>query len=470
MNAIIKELFPNQPKYLHTDRVRPGVHPVLKALSSEEIALTGAAPGQKRTLVSSYKGEIKRLLMTFPSYVSRDGQDSVALRSLIEALPKTTKFIIVHHESRLEPYRTWFLVAGHDEANIDFVPVNNSENFRDWAEDPYVSALVIDDDSQLLVEPYFFSDEGDQYIAGNVASAPTDVSAAQVPLCFQGGNCLIGDDFWFMGWDFVADSIELAKDPHGPFKLCEDDDAYAFVLQKFKELVEGERKLITLGTQSGIYREGTYGAYSDGRWFLDFPNEGIGKFQPIFHIDMFVTLLGRDGDGRFRVLVGCLRLGENLTGARAPYALAAAYDEIADQLRREEFSVIRCPLVHRWFEGEENTLACLERKLGHEDGDTLRNGLDELRALGAKPTDVITSRKWYHMTWNNCLVERIGNGGTIYMPTFGHGENDDLAPIDDYMEDLFKAEGFAVQRLADFSVYAKRSGVVHCITKYLQRG
>ncbi len=80
-------------------------------------------------------------------------------------------------------------------------------------------------------------------------------------------------------------------------------------------------------------------------------------------------------------------------------------------------------------------------------------------------------RTWHHVTWNNCLVEHSAPAGRhVYLPTFGHGANADLAAVDDHMTRLWEGLGFEVHRLADFSAFAARQGVVHCIKKYLRRG
>lgn len=80
-------------------------------------------------------------------------------------------------------------------------------------------------------------------------------------------------------------------------------------------------------------------------------------------------------------------------------------------------------------------------------------------------------RDWYHVTWNNCLVENSAEVGRhVYLPTFGHGVNADLAVIDEWTERFWSARGFTVHLLADFTPFAERQGVVHCIKKYLARG
>ena len=80
-------------------------------------------------------------------------------------------------------------------------------------------------------------------------------------------------------------------------------------------------------------------------------------------------------------------------------------------------------------------------------------------------------RDWHHVTWNNCLVENSAvHGRHVYMPTYGHGDNADLEPADRRMREIWEGLGFTVHLLGDFNTFARRQGVVHCITKYIERG
>jgi hypothetical protein len=58
----------------------------------------------------------------------------------------------------------------------------------------------------------------------------------------------------------------------------------------------------------------------------------------------------------------------------------------------------------------------------------------------------------------------------VYLPAFGHGPNRDLAVIDEQMSRLWTELCFEVHPLADFTSFARRQGVVHCIKKCLRHG
>lgn len=112
------------------------------------------------------------------------------------------------------------------------------------------------------------------------------------------------------------------------------------------------------------------------------------------------------------------------------------------------------------------------RELSREpDGAALVPAVAQLSIAGAVDATMVTVRNWHHITWNNCLVENSKAAGRhVYLPTFGHGENVDLASVDAAMEALWKDLGFTPHLLGDFNGFARRLGVVHCIKKYVTRG
>jgi hypothetical protein len=159
-----------------------------------------------------------------------------------------------------------------------------------------------------------------------------------------------------------------------------------------------------------------------------------------------------------------------MLGTQSPYALDAVYDRFAADLQAQGFEVTRTPLVHRPTLGETFTLGELKDIARQNGSPALTDAVRELTSGGAPDTATVTVRSWHHITWNNCLVERTGRGGDVYLPTFGHGDAADLQSIDGHMRKLWEGLGFHAHMLGDFNEFARRQGVVHCIKKYLQRG
>lgn len=428
-------------------------------------------PGlQSPSLVSSCDGSIDTVLFAFPRYGVEDPDLAAAYRSVIAALRVGTRFLVVHHEGASEPIADWFAGTGHGADHVTYVPMPDYVSFTDWAEDGYVALKDAADGTAYLMEPWEFLRAGDALIADAVAGYAA-VEAAQAPLIFQGGNCLVGPGLWLLGKDYFADSLELLDDPRAPVEIPAGVTPNRFVRQMFSDYVDAQRELHVVGTRKAIPLRDYYGTREGEDYFLDIASDGSGTFQPIFHIDMFVTLLGKNAAGECDVLVGSPRLADEQLGTRSPFALDDVYDRIARNLGTAGLRVHRNPLVHRSTSGRTLTVAQLQQIASEPGNEALQIAVDELVSAGAADATAVTVRAWHHITWNNCLVENSQTQGKhVYLPTFGHGANSDLRPLDEHMKGIFESFGYAVHLLADFNKLARRQGVVHCIKKYVDRG
>jgi hypothetical protein len=465
--SLYRRLVPDAPLHRRTDRDPLG-DAALERFESMRTAIPLTAGLQSPRLNSSWEGRIDRILFVFPAFGMADEETSTGYRAVVSALRPGTEFVVVHPAAARDTVEQWFRAAGHGEA-VTFVPLPDYVSFTDWAEDAYVALTDASDGSTYLMEPWEFQRAGDALIADAVEEY-TDIQAAQAPLIFQGGNVLVGDDFWFLGTDYFADSVALLQGGRPPVAFPADADLDAAVRQLFRDYVDAGRELTLIGTRRPLAVPEFRGRREDGRFFLDLPSGGAGAFQPIFHIDMFLTLVGRR-DGRFVVLVGDPSLGEELTGRPSPYDLRDAYDQIATALTAAGFDVRRNPLVHRATPAQQLPLADL-RALADQQGEAaLAQAVRELVAAGAADSTPVTVRDWHHVTWNNCLVESSDSAGRhVYVPTYGHGDDADLAVVDRHMTRMWEDLGFEEHPLGDFRSFARRLGVVHCIKKYLRRG
>jgi hypothetical protein len=465
--SLYRRLVPDAPLHRRTDR-----DPVSDASRARYESLRAATPPTPGLtdprLHSTWQGRIEQILFAFPAWAVEDPESAAAYRSVIGALRPGTEFVVVHSASVRDTVEGWFRSAGHTDT-VTYVPLPDYVSFTDWAEDAYVALADAIDDTRYLMEPWEFQRAGDALIADAVEEF-TGIRASQAPLIFQGGNCLIGDDFWFLGTDYFADSIGLLRRGRAPVQLPEGADVGAAVRRLFHDYVEAGRRLVLVGTRKPIAVPDFRGRREGDEYFLDLPSGGTGAFQPIFHIDMFVTLVGREDD-RFVVLVGDPAQADELLGTTSPYDLREIYDQLAAALAAAGLDVRRNPLVHRSTAAQQQSLADLRAIADREQDPGLTQAVRELAAAGAQDDTGVTVREWHHVTWNNCLVENsTAEGRHVYLPTFGHGADSDLEVIDRHMTDLWKGLGFEVHLLADFNSFARRQGVVHCIKKYLRRG
>jgi hypothetical protein len=470
--AIYSRLVPNAPLHRRTDRDRrPAPELVSRARAAAVLRGRARTPGlQKPSLVSSFRDRIDTVLLAFPNYGVSQPALTAGYESVVRALRVGTRFIVVHHKSGARRIRKWFDAARHPASNVTYVPLPDYVSFTDWAEDAYVALTDGTDAGVYLMEPWEFPRAGDALIAEAVQEFADRVVAAQAPLIFQGGNCLVGDDFWLLGKDYFADSLSLISGDRAPVEKPDRDRPEAFLRKLFSDYVDASRKLLVIGTGKEIPLRQYYGTREGKRFFLDLASGGAGLFQPIFHIDMFVTLVGRNPQGEFDVLLGSPRMADEMLGTASPFSLDDVYDVIEKDLARHGFKVRRNPLVHRPTLAQTMTLGRLREMASGAGDEALREALKELEALDANDSTRVSVRDWHHVTWNNCLVENSDSVGRhVYLPTYGHGPNADLRKIDAHMTKLWREAGFTVHPLADFNEFARRQGAVHCIKKYIRR-
>ena len=471
-SSLYRQLVPDAPPHRRTDRDHYATPEAeRRARLASRLARPLAGPGlQKPALVSSWQGSIRELLLALPTYGVASPELAAGYQSVIRALRPGTRFVVVHHESRRWDVEEWFDAAGHPDANITYVAVPDYVTFTDWAEDPYVAVFDVADDTAYLMEPWEFPRAGDALLSESVQEHVA-LRSGQAPLIFQGGNCLIGDEFWLLGKDYFADSVALVEGRDAPVTVPDDTSAPDFVSRLFGDYVDGGRELVVVGTERPIPLREFYGSREKDEFYVEIAGDGASTYQPMFHIDMFITLAGRNDAGGFDALVGSPAMGDEMLGTRSPFSAADTYDAIADRLAAAGMTVRRNPLVHRPEVGPAFTVAELRFLGGQPGNEALLDAVNDLLALGAKETSIARVRTWHHITWNNCLVENsAAEGRHVYLPTFGHLPNEDLEPIDEAMKALWEELGFTVHLLADFNPFARRQGVVHCIKKYLRRG
>ena len=469
--SLFDTLVPDAPPHRRTDTDLPGGTDLeFRRDSGRLLTQRDLIPGlQVPKLVSSYDGAIDQILLSIPLWAVEERAMADGYRSVIAALRPGTRFVVVHSEGTAEAVLRWFTDVGHSADRVELVSLPSYVSFTVWAEDGYVALVDQADDSTYLMEPWEFPRAGDALIADAVSDS-LPLRTQQAPLIFQGGNCLVGDTFWLLGRDYFADTLTMLTGQRPPVNQPDSMSLPDFATQLYSDYVDRARRLILVGTTREIPLRGLHGLKQGDQYFLDIATDGAGTYQPIFHIDMFITLLGTDADGTFEVMVGDPSLADDILGTQSPWALTEVYDAIAHDLADEGFTVHRNPLVHWPTLTQTLSLAELTRIAGLPNNQELVLAVRELRLAGAADDTLVTVRTWHHITWNNCLVENgPATGRQVYMPTFGYADKLSLAAIDDRMEEIWGERGFEVNRLADFNAFAERQGVVHCIKKYLKR-
>ncbi len=392
----------------------------------------------KPRIVSSAHGALRHLLLCYPSYAGGDDVYREVFLDLFRQLPSSVELTVLAHTSVVGDLQQ-SVEAVRQVAATTIVEAPEYLNYTVWAEDPYV---VIDDVASepprsFLVEPFTFPRAGDSIVAELVAEA-SELQSIQSPLFFQGGNILIADDRVLIGVDYLYETLETLARYHPVLGMPEDRaQAQEFVVELFRKTFDPERDFFFVGTRLRVSDVESRPVTIEGERWTEVLYAGTGYHQPIFHIDMFVSLTGRSSSGRYRLLVGSPAEADRVLGRQPlPHAMSEVFDDVARGLEAQGFEVMRNPLPLTYVDDPE-----------------------------------ARQRFWYFATSNNCLVQiDDAEGNHVWLPTYGHGAWSELAATDDANRRVWEELGFTVHQLADFNVFAQNLGSVHCIKKYLARG
>lgn len=390
-------------------------------------------------LISSAHGEITQILLTIPAYAVHSAAGlpnplSSTYRDLLAKLPHGIRTIVVTHEAVAAEVESWLAEAGLLERAL-VIAAPDHLNFSVWAEDGYVVVEDTRSARRYLLEPYEFPRFGDSLIADLVRNH-SELLGNQAPLYFQGGNVLVGDRFFLIGADYPANT--LRRYLNRVIVPAPGETPAATVHRLYRDYLDTGRELVYVGTTIPVPSEQRRPITIDGEQWTEliYFGNAAGTVQPVFHIDMFISLAGRDNDGAYQVLVGSPRLAADVLQVPLwPHSMQDAFDNIAQGLQRQGFKVIRNPLPLTYMDDPESQV-----------------------------------RTWYFATANNALVQISGKADRrVWLPTYGHGDWTALQETDRANRDIWTDLGFSVTLLGDFHPFAENLGAVHCIKKYLDR-
>jgi hypothetical protein len=350
-------------------------------------------------------------------------------RALLQTLPAGCRVVLFTHASALSAARAW-LREFDLTARSEVVGAPDRMRFTVWAEDAYCVCRDQADSEIYFVEPASFTRAEDALIADRIAPE-TDLETTQVQLYFQGGNVLIGDEFWFIGADYPLHSLDLGFIVPQP-----GESVAAAVARGYGSALDHTRRLVVIGSRLPVPAQLRRPVTLDGEaWqeVLYFGNFN-GTVQPIFHIDMFISLAGAQDRRPYTVLVGDPQLAADTLDEPLPEgAMQSVFDDIALGLRELGFNVVRTPLP-----------------MAYDDDDVDR------------------TRYWYFATGNNVLTQ--DSPKRVWIPSYGHGPWAKLAATDALHKRIWTDLGYEVVMLPDFHPFAANLGAAHCIKKYLGRG
>jgi hypothetical protein len=389
----------------------------LTSKSGDRKVLSGMIDGL--SFDSSAHGRIAQLLLTIPSWVLRyqhqvEIRDAAAVyRSILGAMEVDVRFLVVTHEEGVPLLQNWLEEFGIRQ-RTDVIAVTNRTKMSVWAEDAFT--VCTDRSGQRWVLNPLDEYRPDWMSVAKLVAERYSWNLLEIGIYLQGGNVLVGDDFWLLGGDVLQEASvrEIGDKTRTLIPIASRVPVPGF---------EGSFEDLEIERDQSVRRECRYRGNSES------------TVQPVFHIDTFITLAGRGADGRYRVLVGDPALAAESLGTELPeHSMREAFDDIAAQLDELGFDVIRNPLP-----------------------------------LVFQDNLITKTRLWYYASSNNALVEILGDRKTVWLPTYGHGEWNELKTTDRINQDLWEEMGFDVRTLGNFHPCAVNLGALRCIAKCIVR-
>jgi hypothetical protein len=384
----------------------------------------------KTRILPDARGKIQDILLTLPPYYDQknpdvpvDPNDARHFQGLLKQLSKHKRhYTILCHASQVKTVRRWFKTARITEYHIAI----SVFNYSIWAQDAYL-ALTDDKKNTWLSESICFIRDHDMSVADDV-SMQTELKRMQSYLYFQGGNVLQIGDFVVIGMDYILEN-------QGRVFL----ETQVKVLKAFEVLLG--YPVIALGRKQLIPHK--------DRQYL-----GGGLFQPVFHIDMYVTPTNKRGKkNREIVFVGSPRLAREILKEKTQeHDLDIYFDEAAEQLGHF-FDVQRLPLLPCQYMSKEMTMA-----------------------------------RHYYLSYNNAIVESYEEKGKkydhVYLPAFEksvrsfcnepyvtqyYGTEKRYRKLDTAARNIWESLGYTVFGMEGLEDLAMSWGSVHCIVKAVKR-
>jgi hypothetical protein len=390
------------------------------------------ASGASRTLVSNCRGAITHIL-----FVLSRGQlttEGWLADTLLRIPPRWCRISVVVPQRATEWVSRLVRQAGVAD-RTEIIAAPDGADLTSWVQDTFA---VREDGRGRCVLVATAHRPSNLDIARCAARAKDVSGLCETAIGVDGGNMLAGEDALLIGADLKQRWLETVRRKNLAWPGESAEEACRRICVQD---LESRRRIVVVRARSPVRkrrpRRFEHPCLDRGwREDVDQSVSHDGSLQPIFHIDMFVTLAGRSEGGRERVLVGDPNLAAKMTGMDLPRDFTAdAFDEIAEALRSEGFDVLRNPLPLVFADRFEHRM-----------------------------------REWFFASYNNCLVQQsVSRGSLVWLPEFGCEEQPWLRTTDAANRRIWRDIGYEVRPAGHFLPLARRLGSLNCVAKVLCR-
>lgn len=393
----------------------------------------------KRKILSSAYGEIKDTLLVYSGQWTKHSQKEYqAITRYLDPKGKLFQFVYEEPQKGIRqqnlpqappnyelvrlrqqvnsPYALPEMLANWSE-EIESIATKGYMGYRRWTQDPFV--VLQDCEKPVLLQSSFHQRVCDFFLPLELARNPeTDCLVKPTLLYLEGGNILAGKTCAFIGKDLIRQN------------MMQRQEEEAKVISDFR-IELGVEDVVVLGF--GNKRE-KIPIHPMAREI----NGNSKSYQPLFHLDLFMTIGGMEEE-REIVFLASPQLTREVLGAQAdemelPTEFEDHFESIRSSFDPERFRMVELPIFYH-----QQTL----------------------------------------YSWNNCLVEIYEGNKVVYLPDYIEEEEDveeinpALEVVQAKVQSIFEQKGFQVNWIESgrmFRRLARFGGSLHCVTKVMRRG
>lgn len=423
------------------------------------------------TMLSSVEGRIQDLLIILPNLANEvSEQEYEEVVSLFDAQGTVYRFLLLDTPSRLlfefetnrdggrggsrpqtdpkevmrdiidlRPTMDFRSLMRNWQHEVNLIKQGNALMYERWAQDPFVVKTW--GDACLLLQPVHTQRMSYHFLPMELAAHPgTRCLVQPCQLYLEGGNVLRGMRHVILGKDLLRINQDLRAEmiaQEAPLTYRANVARHQpFAVREFAEaLGVEEAEVLVLGAETAAPK------YTGPR------EEEKTSYQPLFHIDLYLTLGGWYDNRQAQelafvaspsladALLAGTKAGERCQVSHATWQ--ARFDGAATQLAGAGYQVVRLPIL-------------------------LLGGLC--------------------YSWNNCLIEVDGDFRRVTLASYQVPDDQDkhdqlnssLARVEAQVQATYEAYGFVVHwlredRYGTFRSVVRQRGGLHCITKVLRR-
>lgn len=396
-------------------------------------------------------GRISHLLMATPLRMLNDSFQRHVIRNLFNYLATNQIEIeLVCKLNEIDRVRAW--IEKHTElVDYHLIPVPKTNSSTIWMRDRFeILGHAENRGLKYLCPPdNSWSSQNIRYSHFAICNH-AGFLLDPAPLQFAGGNIIVGETYILIGKDALEKNKKLLLALGYPEDGLEDH-----IKTYFQDYWGPGKSVIFVGTENPID-------------LITYPDESYSRtssYQPIFHLDMFISPAGKSNiEGK----IGKLLVGEPRAIADAripPNARPEVFDEMIEN-SLNDFEIVRNPLP----------IVKLEESFQNYESEGPLFEYEE-------PVEPWIASNHFWATYNNTLVEVEGTGSKVWLPLYGKHANDsglhpskdipanssELDQIDASMIAQWKGLGFEVVTFGNFSTFAISYGALRCLTKEIHR-